>query len=324
MCKPASYLGLTRWDEYKSKFISLDLHRNPEPAAYEYVSASAFSNILYLPMQCSSDRNDGVDYRVLWDGDIIRGTRSVSASSSGSDTVCFAFGFYILCESTIRTGRGQWKKEFNQCLQHYEDFITDNNLNSEDVFLVLVTPEIHKFLYRGFQSQMSEGYNLVLLNNSWLSQLWEISRIIPTVRHIDVREILDDLVEELSESTSFHKFKSNVNRKISIWCDKILRDEKYVFFALRAYEAMKKIGLDLIATSDIMSNLKQDDMYNKYMEIIDCRSLPVLIKESLIKERIGKFMKRVKHENYFCPLNIPEYKELGNRLIRSVEEIGGC
>lgn len=296
--------------------------QNDQPAAFEYLVANAFSQILYLPFQSRDSEDDTVRYRVLWHGNFSNRTKTISKSPSGPDSVCFAYGFYILLESTLRSGTGQWRKEFIESLKHYDAFVKERQVDKGDIYLVLVVQKLHKDTYTGFKQKVKEGYNIVILESASLAKIGDITKLIFTVRHLDIRLLFNNLLKNTRESSSFDKFRIELNRSISEWGKSVLKQEKTVFFGLRSYEAMQEIGRNIIGTSEILLKLQQNNKVRQYEKILGEGDLAVLIRDGLLHEKLACLI-TTPNEDLFCRVNCEDFGARGQRLIKAVEEING-
>jgi hypothetical protein len=313
-----SYINLARLSKYLKRY-----HNNDQPAAFEYLVASVFSQIFYLPFQSKSNEDNKINHRVIWYGDVDKKRKTITKSPSGLDSICFACGFYTLIESTLRGNvTSQWQKEFIQSLKHYDDFVKDRNADKKDVYLALIAPTFHKDTYTGFKQKANEGYNLILLESSSLAKVAEISKIVFTIRHLDLRVLLNKFVKNLCESTSFDKLKGEFNKSISEWGKHVFKNEKTVFFGLKAYEAMKKTDRIIVGISDILLNLHKDSKFKHYLKIFGGGDLTSYVKDGLLSEKLACLIE-TPDEDYFCMVNSADFKERGRRLIKEVEKING-
>ena len=291
-----------------------------QPAAFEYLIGSVFSQILYLPFHSKDSEDNTVTHRVIWYGSINKRNKTISKSPFGPDSVCFAYGFYLLIESTLRDGANQWRKEFVESLTHYDNFITNKNVDKKDVYVVLVAPRLHRDTYTGFKQKANEGCNILVLESSCLAKIGDTTKIIPTVRHLDLRHLFNDMVRTLRDSTSFDRFRGDLNKSISGWQKDVLKRERTVFFGLRAYEAIKKAGRNIVGTSDILLKLHRDSKFNHYIKILGGGDLTTYIREGLLTERLAHLIS-TPSEDVFCRIHSADFRARGLRLIRAVEDV---
>lgn len=310
-----SHSNLTDLQRFLNRY-----QQNYQPAAFEYLVAATFSQIFYLPFQTKDNEDNTIRYRAVWYGSINR--KSISKAPLGPDSICFAYGFNVLIEATLRSGTGQWRKEFIESLSHYDAFVKDNNVDKREVYLVFVVPKLHKDTYTGFKQKVKEGYNIIILESASLAKIGNISKMIFTVRHLDIRQLFNDLVKKFRESTAFDKFKDESNKAISEWEKDVLKKEKTVFFGLRSYEAMAKIGRNIVGTSDILLKLNKDSKFKYYTKILGEGDLTSFVREGLLLERLACLI-TTPDEDLFCRINKDDFKARGQRLINQVEKING-
>ena len=227
-----------------------------------------------------------------------------------------------MIETTTRKVKNIWRKEYLECLRHYDNFVKRRRIPRKDVFLILVAPKLHENLFVGFKQESSK-YNLILLSRPWLISIWKTTLMVPTIKHIDLLCFLTQMVDKLRSASSFGRFLNSVEEKIKGWQNDILTAEEKVFFALRAYEALLKVGSKVVSISEICSNLRRDNVFNQYWDIIGRPDLTAHLPECVILERMAVKVPIPDGEGHFCKVEVPDYRERCKRLIKSVEEIGG-
>ncbi len=292
-----------------------------QPAAFEFLAAIAFHRIFHLPLQLENIEDESVKHYVIWNGRFDKINRRFCPSPSGPDSICYAYGFYVLIENTLRGNvANQWRKEFVESITHYDNFVTTRAVERRDVFLALIAPEFHKNTYTGFKQKAIEGYNILMLDSSTLAEISSICESITTLRHLDLLHLVRSMVKKFKESGSLASFRKDLNRCIADWELDLLRQEKTVYFGLKAYEAMKKIGRNVVGISDIMLKLERDSAFERYLSILGGGILADYIKEGLIRERLARIVE-TPVEDIFCVVNGTDFRARGLRLIESVESI---
>lgn len=315
MLLPASsnLLGL---EQYLDRYVAAD-----QPAAFEFLVGAAFHKIFYLPFQTKDTEDNTVKHRLIWYGRFDKRNNRFYLSPSGPDSVCFAYGFYILIECTLRGNvSNQWRREFVECLNHYDEFVSAGNLDRSEVYLTLIAPEFHRNTYTGFQQKAIEGYNILMLESSTLGRISSMCENVSTLRHLDLRHLVNSVVKKLRESGSLGSFKKDLNRCIADWEVDLLKQEKTVYFGLKSYEAMKKVGRKIVGISDIMLTLERDRKFERYLNKLGGGDLSSLIREGLIRERLARIVE-TSIEDCFCRVDSIDFKARGLRLIESVESI---
>ena len=317
MYLPASS-NLLRLRKYLDRYM--DVGRN-RPAALEFLVAVAFHRIFHLPFQSRDTEDESVKNRVIWYGGFDERSRRFEPASAGPDGICFAYRFYILIESTLRGNVStQWRREFVESLNHYDEFVRARNLERSEVYLALIAPEFHRSTYTGFKQKAVEGYNILMLESSTLAKVSNISENISTLRHLDLRYLVNNIVKKFRESTSLKSFKKDLNRCVADWEVELLKQEKTVYFGLKSYEAMKKAGSNIVGVSDIMLRLERDRKFERYLKKLGGGDLVAYIREGLLRERLARIVE-TPTEDFFCRVDAIDFKARGSRLIRAVEEI---
>ena len=298
--------------------------QNCQPAAFEYLVACALSQILYLPMQTKDTENNTIKHRVIWYGSVDKARKTISKSPSGADCICFAYGYNMLIECTLRNGANQWRREFVESLNHYNDFMRVENIDKKNIYLFIIAPKLHESTYTGFKQKVIEGLNIIILEPTHLAKICDISKIVLSIRHLDLRRLFNELVEELKLSISLKSFKTDLRKSIYQWRKNLLKISKTVFFGLRAYEAMIKVkrstGRSIIGTSEIITKFHRDRKLKDCMKLLGGEDLTSFIKEGLLSERLA-YLIPTPDEALFCIVNRIDFTAIGLRLIRAVRKI---
>lgn len=292
-----------------------------QPAAFEFLAAIAFHKIFHLPFQFQSIDDESVMYHVIWNGYFDNENEKLCPSASGPDSICYAYGFSILIENTLRGNvANQWRKEFVESISHYDNFVSTKAIEKNDVFLALIAPEFHKNTYTGFKQKAIEGYNILMIDSSTLAKISSICKSVTTLRHLDLLHLARSVVKMFEESGSLTSFRKDLNKCIEDWELDLLKQEKTVYFGLKAYETMKKIGRNVVGASDILLKLERDRNFERYLKKLGGGDLTAYIKKGLISERLALLVE-TPFEDVFCVVNGSDFKARGLRLIESVESI---
>lgn len=315
MYLPASS-NLAKLRGYLDRYVLGD-----QPAAFEFLVAVAFHRIFHLPFQWSDTKDDKVKHRIIWYGCFDRINKRFYPSPYGPDSICFAYRFYILIEGTLRGDVStQWRREFVESLNHYDEFVISRNLDRSEVYLALIAPEFHRNTYTGFKQKAIEGYNILLLESSTLAKVSNISENISTLRHLDLRHLVNNMVKKFRESTSLGSFRKDLNRCVADWEVELLKQEKTIYFGLKSYEAMKKVGSKIVGVSEIMLKLERDRKFQRYLRKLGGGDLSAYIREGLIRERLARIVE-TPGEDFFWRVDSADFSARGSRLIRAVEQI---
>ena len=312
-----SHRNLINPSRYFSRY-----RQNEHPAAFELLVADVFSQILSLPFQSSSTDNPSIIHRVLWTGEYHARSRTITKSPRGPDSICYAFGFQILVECTLKDGANQWRHEFVEAIDHYTAFVSQPNIRRESLFLALVSKKLHTDTHMAFRQKAIEGLNVFLLEATSLAKICYFSKIAFSSRHLDLQALMRSLVECLGRSSSLREYRKEAGNIISDWGRNILRSERTVFFGLKSLAAMQKIGSNIVGTSAILRNLKADRDFRFYINVLGQADLATLIKDGLICERFARLI-TTPYEPLFCRVDNADYKYRSNRLVRAVEETNG-
>jgi len=316
-----SYTNLTRLRQYLKRFPGKD-----QPAAFEYLVAGAFSQIFDLTLQTKDNEDSSIKHRVIWYGKINKKIKTIVKSPTGPDSICFACGFYVLFESTLRDGANQWRREFIESIKHYDKFVKQQRVNKRDVYLILIVRRLHKDTFNGFQQKALGGYNIILLEASLIAQICNIIKAVFTVRNTDLRQLFNNLVKALRESTSFRRFRDNIDQYISEWQKDIHKTGKIPFLGVRSYETICKAvhqkGRANLSTGEIYRKLLKDPIVKDYFEVIGDKPLISYVEKSLIDQGLGVVVGTTsQNEPLFEPVHIADFKRRVLRLIKTVENL---
>jgi len=316
MTKLAAVSNLRNLPGYLGRY-----ERKQQPGAFEFLVSSVFARSFHLPLQNADTEDATVEHRVIWHGRVDSQRRIFSPASHGPDGVCLACGYSMLIEGTLRGNvSSQWRKEFVECLSHYDEFLQRRNVERNDAYLALVAPQFHQSTYTGFKQKALEGYNVVMLECESLAKICIISDGIRTLRQLDLRHLIKGLVRELRQSGSLASFRGDVGRCIAEWEVEMLKQERTVYFGLKSYEVMKRAGTDIVGVSDIMLGLNKDRQFERYLRKLGGGDLAEYVREGLVRERLARIVE-APSEDLFCKVEGADFRGRGLRLIRAVEEI---
>jgi len=310
--------NLRNLNKYLSRF-----HKSLQSTYFEKLIAEAFSHVLHLPFYTISDDKKDTPYCVIWQGDI--SNSSITKAPQGEpDAVAYCFGFYLLIEATLKTGANQWSKEFAASIRHCENFCSQNNIQPEDVFALLVCTDLHEDTYRSVHHSPSTKYKFIPVEILTLSKIIETSILAFTIRHIELRRLLIQIQEILRKSSSLDDFRNTVNDLVTDWQKDVLKIEKNALVGLKSYETMQRINRTYIGVSEILKELQKDRTINKYFKIIGEKLSFDIIEESLIHQSLAvRLISTYEGENLFSPVPFVDFKGRWSRLIKAVEKLNG-
>lgn len=293
--------------------------RGRQPDYFEHLVTQTFAHILHLPFYASDDDDPSETCRVKWLGRIA----DMSKAPRGPDGVAFAYGFCAVIEATLLQNAQQWRSEFAQCLRHCEQFIADTGMEPRDVYVVFVAPELHVDTYRSLRHPPRPEFGLVALEVLVLARILETSTLALTALHLQVRRLLDKLLDCPGEASSLEDYRNLVSRRVKEWEEEILQREKTSFVALKSYEAMRRIARPIVSTGQILQELQGDRSVERYFRKLHARVGPGDIEKSLVCENLGYPGEKIRGERMFSPVSYLDFKGRAERMIKAVEEIYG-
>lgn len=303
------------------------LDQAQQSAYFEQLVAQAFSRILYLPFYSSDNDDASISHRVAWLGsekNLSRDPQNANAPPNNPDAIAYAYKFYVLIESTLRTGANQWTREFAQSLRHCDDFVSCTGAQPNEVYIVLVAPELHIDTYRSIRQNPRPGFNFIPLEVPALAKILETSILAFTMRHLELRRLLNQFPECIRNSSSLRDLHKLLKNLIKGWRQDVLKLEKDAFIGVKSYKVMKEIGGTHIGVSEILQKLQGHPIVLQYLNIIDDRLSVDEIRDILIQQSlVSRLSPTIEGEEIFEPVPSLDFKARELRLIRAVEEING-
>lgn len=309
--------SLRRLDDYLKQF------RLEQSIYFERLTALAISRLLYLPLY-TTDSDDGtVEHRVVWKGSERSGVLS-RAPQGKADIIAYCYGFRLVVEATQKTGSGQWAGEFAQALRHAEDFVAENSVGQTDTYVVLVAPRLHRDTYCSLRHHPPQDYKFVPLAAETLAGILETSILAFTMKHLELRGMLNKIPEWLACSTSLSDFETVLKREVEAWQVEVLKREKNAFIGVKSYEAMQRIPRPAVSVSEILKSLLRHPFVGQYMRIAGGDLSPHEIEKILLDQSLGCRAGRTiqTDEPLFECVPCMDFKGRALRLVNAVEQIG--
>jgi hypothetical protein len=260
-CKCSDVLkNLLNWRSWLLAFP-----REERSARFELMVAKSLACIFHLPFYTYDTEKKDVTYRATW-----RGTNEVTPKPAcpGPDVIIYAHDFYLLAEMTLSRGAKQWRREFAQSIRHMEEFSKQNSLPRENIYSVLVAPEISHDTFTSARIKQIEGVNIIPLTLQNLAEILEVSSLVHWLRHVDIKMLFDEMSTKIQKTSDVSRFAMQLNSCITTWSNHILMSEKQFFLGLKAYQIFRKVGRNIMTASEILVELKKDFEIKKYSEKI--------------------------------------------------------
>lgn len=311
--------NLKNLDQYLAQF-----HQTQQSTYFEKFIAEVFSHILYLPFYASDNDDTNVPHRVTWQGSNSKRSKALSGKP---DAIAYCYNFYLVIEATLKTGTKQWSQEFAQSIRRCEDFCSQNNIQSKDIFVLLVCTDLHRDTYQSIKNNPTQ-YNLVPIKISELTKIFETSIWAFTIRHLELRRLLHQISDSIKKSSSIDDFSKRVNDDITKWQNDVLTLEKTTFIGIKSYEIMREIGRNQArnhaGVSEIFQRLQNSSVVKQYFDTIGDKIGMDIIRDSLIQQSLAsKLTFTYEGEELFEPVPYVDFKGRSLRLIKAVEKING-
>jgi len=209
-----------------------------QSAAVEMLFAKAMKFMFHLPYFTSTTDNAAISKKVIWYGR--HGTNLVQAPP-GADAIVFARHFDVLVEVTQTTGTVQWNREFARAVRHMEDYITNNQKERDEVYLVLIVQEIHRDTYESIRQKIREGLNMVLLTFKNVEKILEVS---PNSKIVMITAVTGQTtIKEAIIKGAIDFFKKVNDTYGHLMGDQVLRDfAQYLKQSIRSLDMFYRFG----------------------------------------------------------------------------------
>jgi len=307
MTRPISKKNTFNRLDNLGKFLG-SFHVAHQSTFFEELIVQSFPIILHLPFFDITDDDSTIAYRVTWNGSRNLRTR---APGGGPDGIGRGRGFNIIIEATLKTGTKQWSQEFAISLKHARD-TNDQYLhvNPELIITVLVTPAIHDYTYNSVKhNNQSNPYKIIPIETIILKKLVETSRLAFTLRHLDIRDFFNNIINELFSSYDCNDYRKRSISVVNNWQKEVLQLEKKTIIPIKSYHVMRKINRNHISTSEILRDLANDKFIKKYSEKVKEGFGAEIINQCIVQESLGKVLSKINYaEHIFAPVPISDFR----------------
>jgi hypothetical protein len=288
---------------------------------FEKLVAEAFSHILYLPFYASDNDDDSIPHRVIWRGKVNPVSK---APGRGPDAIARCYHFCLIIEATRKPGSDQWSREFAQSIRHCKDFCSKEGVQPNNVYVLIVCLNLHEDTYKSIKANPKQEYRLTPIGLIDLAIVLETSILAFTMRHLELRQLLNQITDCIRTSSSLDDFRNAEDNLLKNWQKDVLKVEKNAFLGVKSYEAMRRISRTHIGASEILRRLQRHRTLNKYLKIIGEKLSLDIIEESLIQQSLASQLSPTYDgERLFSPVLFTDFKERELRLIKAVEEVNG-
>jgi len=299
------------------------------PTLFELLAVQGFASLLYLPFFDADTDDQLQQYRATWLGKRRPGEK---APGGGPDGIVRAHEFFILVKATLDTSSDQWARKFASALRHAKDVTLNIGANVADVYTVLLATKLHEDTFQAVKISNETNSNKIILlelNHIDPSALIPIVLAVETadmaftIRHVEVRRLLLNLIKCLKESGSLDDYRRKNVSCASSWQEEVLKLEKATTIAVRSYEVMIRSGRNFVAMSEILADLNRQAMLKKYFqkirELIHAQTvLQSLEQESLVAEKSEIC---TTGETVFVPIPFSDFDGRSLRRLKAIKQI---
>jgi len=287
-----------------------------QAARFEYLGCESFSYMLKLPFYNGDNDDNSIKHRVLW-----RGSKAKWANApAGPDGVIFAYGFYVLLEATLLTGRSQWSREFSPCVDHYEAFLKEVGLERGDCYLGMLLTEVNHHTYNSIKQKVIEKCRFVLLPVSILIRILETYKLAFTATNSDLRLLLVDILDCCERSTDLEDFLQRTSDAVDLWRSVLLDRESRIFVGAKSYKALYKLG-GHGSVSEVFSDLYDDSVVTNYFIALGRKLTATEIEISLEQERLAYRASKVPGDILYVPIPFHDVKGRVKIIIKELEDV---
>lgn len=241
--------------------------REQRSAAIELLISKAIAFMFHLPFFTSETNDLLVVHKVVWNGR--NETAPICGPGGASDTNLFARHIDFLVEITLRTGANQWKLEFAPALRHMQEYIAVNNKSSDEVYLLLIAPQIHQDTYNSIRHKLNEGSNIIPLKFNNVEKIAQVCNLSIGLRHIDLKHLFDKLARKIMDINNLPNYEATSEEIIDNWRKDFLRNDRFVFLGIKGYRVFKERQREIMTASDIFTELSTKNDVKLYFDITE-------------------------------------------------------
>jgi len=285
---------------------------------FEHLVTKSLSHMLRLPFYTVDNDDSSIQHRVVWNGSEVNWSRG----GGTVDGIIYAYAFSIVVEATLKTGNRQFYDEFVRSLEHYQSFLNETDVRSEDCYLLLVMTELNNHTYTAIKQKVKERCRYVLLPISNFATMLETYTLAVTARHADLRLLLEKILACCEHSASMPNFLERSKEEIERWQQGVLEKEKSLFVGAKSYKALNSFGRQAGA-GEIYSELYSDSMVVHYFQAMGYELSYDDIVSSLERERLAYKAENIPSgEGVYFPLPFPDVKGRVKIFIEELENAG--
>jgi hypothetical protein len=306
----------------KDPYDVLNAYRKENrPFYYEQLVVQSFARILNLPLEDRDDVDANTPHKVTWFGSKREADK---APGNHPDGLAHAHDFKIGIEATLAGGSKQWAREFAQAVRHADRVIAEFKIDPQDLYFSLVVRELSDDTFSAIRSsKATRRTKLIPFELRILSDVMETSLLARTMRHVEIRRLLHDLVDDIQASARVEIFRKRAALTAIRWQKHVLDLEKPTMLAIKSYEAILRTQREHAGLSEIILRLQKDRYVKSYLSKIEQGIEPESVERSLIQESLGVVVGRLPTgEHLFAPVPIPDFRSRCTRRLTLIESIG--
>ena len=146
------------------------------------------------------------------------------------DIECYYTTFQAICEVTLNTSKLQWVQEGQPIMRHLRDFEVQHQSN--DIFCIFITPQIHTDTYSQFWIAVKYEYNglpqkIVPMTTEQFAVLLEtllnLVKQDKRFSHKDLYKLYSMIINETKNLSSFSNWANFINEGIIRWQNEVIK-----------------------------------------------------------------------------------------------------
>ncbi len=303
----------------KSPTVLLNTYpKRQRPLFFEELVVQALAAQLHLPFYDGDSDDANVPYRATWHGS--RATRQKARGRQPDGTIR-ARGFWLCVEATLSTGSTQWAREFSSAKRHLLALARQPSAPPGSVFGLLVARKLHEDTFEAIRaSNAGRPPHIIPLEASHLPVAVETSFLALTLRDLDTRMLIRNLLARLANCHDLAEYRQNAHKCIGEWQRAVLLQERPTMVAIKSYELMASSPSGHMATSQILVALNRQPELQTYFGKIRETPGAEMVVQSLLQESLAiKVGELHTGEQLLEPILSSDFCARSHRRLRAVK-----
>jgi len=227
---------------------------------FELMCMQAFARLLKLPFFDVDHDDNSVQHRVTWNGRV----SPISKAPDGPDGIARCHDFDMLVEATRKEGTKQYTQEYTRAITHWEQYLSTSTTPPGSIYLLLVCTKLHETSFNACAARAYPIAKMIPVEFDVLLRIMTTAKLSITLTHSEIRKVLLDIYDCIPDCHDLKSFRHASVETAERWQENVLRHEKEIFLAMQSYRAIRKLGYNLVGTSQIFNALLSNPTVNQY------------------------------------------------------------